>query len=49
MNSMRTLRIRVGTEWFGINEDEWLIMGEHNEYPIDIMSNTKFRRIYQVE
>jgi hypothetical protein len=48
MNSMRTLRIRVGTEWFGINEDEWLIMGEHNEYPIDIMSNTKFRRIYQV-
>jgi len=48
MNSMRTLRIRVGTEWFGISEDEWLIMGEHNEYPIDIMSNTKFRRIYQI-
>ena len=31
MNSMRTLRIRVGTEWFGISEDEWLIMGEHND------------------
>ena len=47
MNSMRTLRIRVGTEWFGISEDEWLIMGENND-PLDIMSNTKFRRIYQV-
>ena len=45
INSMRTLRIRVGTEWFGISEDEWLIMGEHNEYPLDIMSNTMFRTI----
>jgi hypothetical protein len=48
MNAMRTLRIRVGTEWFGINEDEWLIMGEHTEYPLGIMSNTMFRTIYQV-
>ena len=47
MNSMRTLRIRVGTEWFGISEDEWLIMGENND-SLDIMSNTKFRRIYQI-
>ena len=48
MNAMRTLRIRVGTEWFGINEDEWLIMGEHTEYPLGIMSNTMFRTIYKV-
>jgi hypothetical protein len=27
MSLMRTLRIRVGTEWFSIHEDEWLIMG----------------------
>jgi hypothetical protein len=47
MNSMRTLRIRVGTEWFGISEDEWLVMGKNND-PLDIMSNTKFRTIYQV-
>lgn len=48
MNAMRTLRIRVGTEWFSIHEEEWLIMGE-NKYPLDIMSNTKFRNIYRVE
>jgi hypothetical protein len=45
---MRTLRIRVGTEWFSIHEEEWLIMDE-NKYPLDIMSNTKFRTIYQVQ
>jgi hypothetical protein len=49
MSPMRTLRIRVGTEWFGIREDEWLIMGEHNEFPLDIMSNTTFRTIYQTQ
>jgi hypothetical protein len=43
------LRIRVGTEWFGIREDEWLIMSEHNEYPLDMMSNTTFRTIYQTQ
>jgi hypothetical protein len=48
MSQMRNLRIRVGTEWFSIHEDEWLIMGENNN-PLDIMSNTKFRRIYQVQ
>jgi hypothetical protein len=45
---MRTLRIRVGTEWYSIHEEEWLIMDE-NKYPLDIMSNTKFRTIYQVQ
>jgi hypothetical protein len=45
---MRTLRIRVGTEWFSIHEEEWLIMGE-NKYPLDIMSNTTFRTIYQTQ
>ena len=45
---MQTLHIRVGTEWFSIHEEEWLIMGE-NKYPLDIMSNTKFRNIYRVE
>ena len=48
INSMRTLRIRVGTEWFSIHEDEWLIMGE-DKYPFDLMSNAKFRRIYQLQ
>jgi hypothetical protein len=48
INSMRALRIRVGTEWFGINEDEWLVMGERNDYPLGIMSNSMFRTIYQV-
>jgi hypothetical protein len=43
-----TLRIRVGTEWFSIHEEEWLIMDE-NKHPLDIMSNTKFRTIYQVQ
>jgi hypothetical protein len=47
ISTMRTLRIRVGTEWFSIHEDEWLILGE--KYPLDIMSNTKFRMIYQVQ
>jgi hypothetical protein len=48
MSPMQTLRIRVGTEWFSIHEDEWLITGE-DKYPLDIMSNTKFRAIYQVQ
>ena len=45
---MRTLRIRIGTEWFDIREDEWLIMDE-KKHPLDIMNNTKFRAIYQVQ
>lgn len=48
MSLTGNLRIRVGTEWCSIHEDEWLIMGE-NVYPLDIMSDTKFRRIYQVQ
>ena len=31
MSMMRTLRIRVGTEWFSIHEDKWLIIGENED------------------